>query len=344
MPSQTKHRVRFSRWLRVSGTLLCFCLLAHSAGGSEKPATVPENKGLAQDQIRTVTYHVGDLVRVRFLWRQQLVPGFTPSQAEGIDALAQTIVAALGSEHWNAKRGKDNLQELNGTELEIRTSVENHGMIEELLAALRRLADVSVVVDTELYELEREFYQHQIEPVLGKDKDINKTHSAVLINERLAKELRSRANRLRSNKITIPNQEPRKTFSWRTAFTYHARSKPSNVDRMQIGFQGVWLETEASVTLDRRFVDITLTEHNQELLDIGKEAVFDSMSGKERTIEVPNLLTRSNSMRVRAEDTQPLIMPIDYRPSEIADANHRLLLLIRPTVFIEEEEKQKRGN
>jgi|GEM_PF-6478273 len=343
------------RFLRITAlfvmlTILCCSFLSRpSTGAYANDQSGLPKKIAGKDQINSIRYSVGDLVDVRSLWRRSssLIAGARQERAEGIDGLARTIMTVIDRDKWDAKPGAYSLQELNGTQLEIRTSAENHKAINELLTALRRRADVAVIVESDLYEVERGFYQKHIEPVLAKGEGPQGKRFAAVVEENAAKQLRDHGKLLRSNKVTVPNQETEKTFSWRTAFNYQARPKSKdaeNSDYLQTGFHGMTFETGVSVTADRRFVDVKLVQHTTELIEIGKQLVADPATGEDVNVDVPRFLTLSTSITLRAEDGQPIVAPVHYRPPGAGNKERLLILLVRPVIYIEEEERiRKKG-
>jgi hypothetical protein len=348
-------RPQNERFLRITAffvllTILCCSFLSRPGRGAyaNDQSGLPE-KNAGKDHISTITYPVGDLVGVRSLWRRSssLIAGARQEKAEGIDVLVRTIMTVIDRDKWDAKQGAYSLQELNGKQLEIRTSAENHKAINELLTALHRRADLAVIVESDLYEVERGFYQKQIEPVLAKGEGAQEKRFAAVVEESVARQLRDHGKLLRSNKVTVLNQETEKTFSWRTAFNYQARPKskdPENSAYLQTAFHGMTFETGVNVTADRRLVDVKLAQHTRELIDIGKELVADPATGDDVNVDVPRFLALSTSMTLRAEDGQPIVVPVHYRPPGVGNKERLLILLVRPVIYIEEEERiRKKG-
>jgi hypothetical protein len=49
-------------------------------------------------------------------------------------------------------------------------------------------------------------------------------------------------------------------------------------------------------------------------------------------------------MTLRAEDGQPIVVPVHYRPPGVGNKERLLILLVRPVIYIEEEERiRKKG-
>src|SRR5258708_5091361 len=72
------------------------------------------------------------------------------------------IMGTIRPQVWRAKDSPHSIFGLHGKKLEIHTTQENHEEIVGLLAALERLRDHFVVVETGLYEVERGVYEKEI--------------------------------------------------------------------------------------------------------------------------------------------------------------------------------------
>jgi hypothetical protein len=320
---------------------------AASAPGDPK---VQKQSKDAKKQIATRTYDVSDLVSVRALGRSQ-VPSlwgieFNNENDDGMAALVRVILTATDQENWTASGEKNILQELNGQKLEIRTSLDNHEAIGNLLAALRRLADVAVVMESQLFEVDAAFYRKKIEPLSVSEQPVARKRFAVVIKENLAQELRQQGAPVRSHKVTIADREARRFFSWQTAFNYLAQPKGASrkpADYLGTAFHGASLEAGVQVSADRRSVELKITQRTAELLALEKKIGNDPITGDEVSLDSPKFLNLTTSETILVEDEEYFLVPLHYRPASVKRKGHVLILLVRPTVYIEDEQRQRRN-
>jgi hypothetical protein len=330
---------------------LALCLLAGSTGllRSEPPRLdpdAPKAPAAKDDKLSTVTYDVADLVQKPTPWRMTPILGIK-ADGDAMDALVKVILTAVHPERWGSGKNASTLQEHNGTKLEIRTDAAHHAEIQALLMALRRLADCAVVLEGELYEVDRDFYKKEIEPRLGDGASGSSKRFATPIEDDVAKRLRAKAVRLNTNKVTIPNGSDSKFLSSRRAFTYVARLKGGERKLDEVlgtGFYGVSFQARVVVSADRRSVRLNLTQHVTDLIDIKKENAVDPETGQEGRIEVPQLLDTSIAGTIHVGDGISLLVPVQSRPESVKGKERVQVLLVTPLIYIEEEERAKQKN
>jgi hypothetical protein len=212
-------------------------------GGLEKPAPRGRKQARAanKNKLPRITYDVTDLVRESSPKLWVLDARAKPGNA-GIDILADLMLRTIHPESWRKTKGEaSTLQQVNGTKLEIRTSPAQHAEIADLLAALRRQADIMVVVGSELYEVERKFYEKQIRPGPADRSARSSRRLASIIEGAVVKKLRKHAVRLRSHKVTLGNERQGAFFSLRKAVVYQAQPRGARnpEDFYQTAFHGM---------------------------------------------------------------------------------------------------------
>jgi hypothetical protein len=336
---------------RAALPLLALCVLADSPGllRSEPPRLdpdAPKAPAAKDDKLSTVIYDVADLVQKPTPWRMTPILGIK-ADGDALDALAKVILTAVHPDRWGTGDNARTLQEHNGTKLEIRTDAAHHAEIKALLTALRRLADCAVVLEGELYEVDRDFYKKEIEPRLGDGASGPGKRFATPVEEDVAKRLRAKAVRLNANKVTIPNGGDAKFLSSRKAFTYVARLKGGDRKLDEVlgtGFYGVSFHARVVVSADRQSVRLHLTQHVTDLIDIKKENAVDPETGQEGRIEVPQLLETSTSGAVQVGDGLSVLLPVPSRSESVKGKGHVRLLLVTPLIYMEEEERAKAKN
>jgi hypothetical protein len=317
--------------LPVRPTLGGVCLLvlacltfppARSQGADDAKAET----SAAKKNLETVTYYVGDLVERATAWRKTI----GADAPEGIEGVAHVLLSNIDPESWGAKDADNALTELHGGKLEIRATPDQHKQIAELLKALRRLADVSVVLEAELYEVDRAFVAKEIKPALGKGS------AASAIEEALAGKLRDEGKLIQSNKTTVIDGQAAAFFSLRNAFAYLAQ--PAAEKPYKTAFHGFSCRAAVTVSSDRRFIQVKLTRFVTDLLDLKKQ--IDPDTDKETEIVVPRVKETSVTEKVEVGDGEHAVLTIPYRPATLAK-DKVLILLVQPVIRIEEEERER---
>lgn len=330
---------------KPSPTIALLALLAAMLGLSAMASAVPPEqtsrdtpKAGKDEKIATVTYGVADLLENAAAWRPS-VAFFAKAPPDGIEGLARVIILSIGPEIWEgAKGGTSTLRELDGAKLEITATAARHAQVEILLRALRGRADISVTLEADWYELDRAFYQKEIEAALAK--------GPAAVAEDMALKVRKQGVHLRYSKPAIPHGKDAR-LSLRNAFVYVAgpgdpKRRPDEV--FGTAFHGVSFQVRPAVSADLRSVRLRVAEQVTELAGIRKEKAVDVETGKVCRIEVPELRESSSTLSVRADDGQFVLVPVHYRPRATADKGRVLVLLLQPTIIVEEEERSRGKN
>lgn len=306
----------------------------------------------AADKAVTVTYDVADLVRDAATWRTAIsgAPVFPDldKRAGAVESLVGLIQRSVSPASWRpGKEGSSTLHIFNGTKLEIRTSARQHDDIKDLLKALRRLTEIAVVFESELHEVEPASYKKHIEPLLRGGPAQADRGFAVVAKDEVEAGLRKLGKPLKWAKVTAPVGKETAFFSLRTAFTYQAKPKSATRPADEVhasAFHGVTFRAHVGVSPDRRFVRLKLTQKVTDLLGLDRETVLDRATGKRVTIEVPRLFESSRAGSVRVGDGMLLLLPVRFRSPAAKDKGRHWVLLVRPVIFIDEEERMRRNN
>ena len=280
----------------------------------------------AEGPLVTKTYDVRDLVETASVWRPVVGGPGWPAPVAGLDrlepteALARVILTTVSPKTWRGPGGgAATLREVNGTKLEIRAADKQHEEVANLLDALRRLADVAVIVTGELYEVDRAFLDKHVKAVRGR-------RVATPVAEDVAKQLRKDGMRLKSGRVKILPGQVARFFSLHSALAYPTREGKAP----GTAFTGVSFRARVAVTPDRRFVRLALTQRSTELL--GHK---DGEGGK-----VPDLAEESTTETIKVDDGDYLLLAARLAPEKAAAAGkgRAVVLLVRPLIYIEEEE------
>jgi hypothetical protein len=286
-----------------------------------------------EDKPKTVVYDVSDLIH-----RPGGRTGF-----DRIDEVARHIVTAVHPGGWGGeKEGASRLRELNGTKLEIHTTPKNHAEIVDLLAALRRMNDVDINLRADLFEIDRAIYEKEIKPKLGR-------RAAAEVAEGFVEMLQKKASLVVTHAVPVANGKVSRPLSVRQAFTYIESARPGpgpggQTNEYGFGFQGLTVHVTPTISADRRFVSMKVTQKATELIELKKRTVFAPMSDKEVTVEVPDLADATATVVAEVGDGDWALVVVEYRTAAAKAKDRVLVLALRPLIYIGEEDKALRGN
>jgi hypothetical protein len=277
-----------------------------------------------KDKPKTVVYDVNDL-----LYRKGVQNGY-----DTIDDLVKVLLTEVEPKSWTHTGDGNRLVVLGETKLEITAGRKVHEQIEDVLTAARGRMDLVVDVRGQLVEVERAYFGKAIKPRLAEQPEGKRGRLA--LDDKLLAEVREKA--LDSTKEQTTRLRPGGEgafLSRRTAFTYRPTEKTVGV-----GYQGVVLKAGVSVSPDRRFVRLRLTQQVTEFVEINKETRMDP-EGREYTREVPNLVERATTLNETVGDGAWLLVPVESARPGDKEKKTVLLALVHPRLVIAEEEREK---
>jgi hypothetical protein len=307
-----------------------FYVAAYPARMHSQPPKPPK------DRVYSVTYHVGDM-----LGRPGGQTGY-----DKIDDIVKIIQTSVNPKSWHAKDGTSTIEEVNGTRLEIITTKAQHGEIADLLEALRRHNDVAVDLHADLCEVERTYFDREIKPKLSKEPQGPSKLVLKRGAEGLGKEFNKEATLVKTSVVRLANGKTGSYFSLRKAVTYVSKvtgdeRKPEKT--YETAFHGITLQASVAVTPDRRGIRLKLTQNVTALVEIRPHTVRDLETGKEHTIEEPNLVDSSTSAVIDADDGECLLLQVEA-PAPFVKKDKVLVIVLTPRIFIAEEEKERKNN
>lgn len=274
-------------------------------------------------------YDVGDVIRE--------MPSFDFEDLEATDNLG-SLVNMLGGVEL---RPWEKIEVLNGTRLAVLASPDNHGQIADILASVRRMSDVAIVMNARLYEVDRGFFSKHITPLFAKDKEGKARSTIVAIEAPLLKRILQQKVLLESEEVKLRPSAKRTFLSRHSVFRFASGRDTDGFPRTGAGLTGVSFEVRPLASADRRYLCLHITQHVAQLVGIDKGKKRDAATGKDGEIESPNVRKSSLAGTIRIADTAPLLMPVAYRPQG-KDADDRVWLLVaRPFIWIEAEEKER---
>lgn len=233
----------------------------------------------------------------------------------------------------------------NGNRLIIRTTPAKHAEIDQLLKALQRIGDIQVSVESFLFEVDETFHAavKNMKPVdfeeqekrllglakggpdemdkllgqLGKQKpiqtgDVAKTDDGLgvtlLARHRAATFLPSPDQLLRGDK------------------------------RRQVMLEGVSLTADLRVSSDRRFVRLRLHETATSVGAAKKVKAF-AEDGKDAEAVLLFLKETRHTTEFEVPDGGSMLSAVQHRPQELLEKKRAWVLMVRPRIHIEEEER-----
>jgi hypothetical protein len=267
-------------------------------------------------------------------WLSDLAEGFEDTgRATRPDLLVGLLFHAVSFEPW------ETVEVLNAARMEVFCSPERQQEVASLLDALRRLADNAVVMNARLYEVDRAFYTKNIAPLFARRE--GEGPRVVAIDEPLLKRiLRKKLLQESEEDRLIPGRE-QLFLSRRGVFRFLDKPREGAArKRIATGLAGVSFSVRPMVSRDRRFLRLEITQRATTLVRIDKAKTLDAATGKEVEFESPNLSRISLTGTVQIPDGNPILLPVEYRPDKGGDKVW--VLVARPFIWIEEEEKERR--
>jgi hypothetical protein len=254
--------------------------------------------------------------------------------ADGAALLPRLLMNAVDLRQW------ESVEVLNGARLVVVAGFSQQEEIATLLEALRRLDDVTVVMNARLYEVDRAFVRKHVTPLFPKDPE--ERSAVVAIEKPLLQMILKEKLLLESEELKIgPNQEA-PFLSRHSVFRFNAGPWPDKVKESitGTGMAGVSFSVKPLVSPDRRYLRLQISQKTVQLVGIDKTKVFDPVTGKEAEVESPNLRKTTVTGTVQIPDIHPILMPVSYQPPGKGNEDKVWLLVARPVIRIEEEVKE----
>jgi RNA polymerase sigma factor (sigma-70 family) len=213
--------------------------------------------------------------------------------------------------------------------------------------------EIAVIVTAWLYEVDDAFYKKLSQQKRLSMEDLEKLerqflgqlNAKPLEDDTLFKLLAKQKPLLTRKEIKFDLGKEGALLSW--GKTIKCLPSPDQVRKRQKGPQtvqeGVSLFAQIRVSADRRFVRVKFTEKSAELEGIDKVKVTLDNTGEEAFAEIPFLKESGHSQVRDIPDGGSFLLPLHYRPREARGKDRWLVLCITPRIYIEEEERQLRG-
>jgi hypothetical protein len=300
---------------------------------------------------RTTVYDAADVVGslpqllptvIQTFRDRDLFHGVKPR--DGTSLLIRLLANEARLEPW------ETVQIINGTRLTVFGTPATQRNTRGLLWSLRRMAGVGVVMNARLYEVDRAFFAKHVAPLLiGKEIPNGLIPHGTPLDERpllvpvggpLLNKITKYKHIMESDDIKIRPGQTTAFLARQTLFHFDAGvplGKRNMVTRT--GLAGVRFEVKPLENSDYGSLRLRITQSVTQLVAIGKGKRLDATTGAEQIIEVPAVRQTATTGKVQVLDGNPFLMPVDYQPPGKENAGKVWLLVARPVLWDETEEK-----
>jgi RNA polymerase sigma factor (sigma-70 family) len=310
-------------------------------------------------------YDVADIVAKGKSWGVRKRPEAAGQGEDAAEELARRVLESLiqsnpdRAKKFLGKRAAYHVQLLNGNRLEVRADRATHEQVKEFLEAFRGSLDQAVVVTSYLYEVDRAAYGKAAAREWARQPgeppvfvvSATEENERILLGEKKMPEggiwpLFKGHKPLRKIEITIPHRERREIFSWRTAVPYEkGAGRASGKGNLAVAFPGFSFSAMASVSRDRRKVEVKLTQSVTQLAGWEKVEAVEAQPDQELkpvVFEAPLLREFSFTSTFVMFDGASAVVPVQWRRPGVQGERTQLLLLLCVRILIEAEEKEIR--
>src|SRR5262249_12066597 len=159
--------------------------------------------------------------------------------------------------------------------------------IADVIGALRRLADVSVVMNARLYEVDRAFYSRHAAPLFAGPNGPAERQTVIAIEGPLLRAITQQKLLLETEERKLRPNQKALVLSRQPAFRSARGSRPDGESRPLVGtgLEGVSFEVRPLVSPDRRYLRLHLAQKVVQLVGVEKAKTLETATGKELEVE-----------------------------------------------------------
>jgi hypothetical protein len=261
------------------------------------------------------------------------------------EQIVRAIVAGTGPQNGKIETDLTSIEVLNNTRLVIRASGTRHASIAQMLQAFRHIADVTVVAQAKLYEVDDAFYAKVkgLKRVSLEEAEQMHLKGILLEEDFLLIDIKKYILVQPGDEARVVNAKDIALLSRRSVnFCLPGREQAFRGESArQTILHGVAFRAGVQVSSDRRFVRLDLTEEGTEIQKIQKVKGWDA-GGKEVEYEIPLLKKATHCQILEIADGGSIPVAVHYRPQEVRAKDRWWVLVIGVRILIEEEERQLR--
>jgi hypothetical protein len=231
--------------------------------------------------------------------------------------LTEFLTTNAGLRSW------ETIDVVNGRQLSVFATPARHHAMATLVGTMTRLADLGVYMNARLYEVDREFYTSSMAPLVAAKKD-EPTPIAIRVEKPLIDKVLKHTFIQESENTKL---DPRN----KAVFLARERLIPGT------GLTGVSVAVRPEVSPDRRHLRLHFTREMSELVRP------DGAKGPDLSAVDPTIRKTTVTGSVDIRDGESILMPIEFRPPGTDGAGKTWVLLARPLIWIESEERERGG-
>lgn len=246
------------------------------------------------------------------------------------DLLRIALLTTLRLRPW------ESVELANGTKFVVNASTEKHGEFIDLVDQLRRLADLALVMNARVIEVDREFFNRHVAPLFVKGPDGGEPAAIALVPEALFNMLVDRKSLMVSEDIKFFRGRE-SVFLSRDA---PIRSYKTQNDSGLKAIEGFSFKADFRVTADRRYVRLRISRQVDQLMGMKKDKV--QVSGRDEVeIGKPDVHRSTVAGTVQIPDGAAILMRCGYRPISESSKDSVWLMLARPYIWIDAEMNER---
>jgi hypothetical protein len=331
----------------ATSALLMFAPLAAAQPGGAASKD-PKLQSTRAQPLYTDTYEIRDLlgkpqIDRRFGTKNQDTFNGRADLAGPATQVVHAIVTQVDPASWREGTNSGSIEIINGTRLVVRASAERHRMLADFLHTLRRIADVAVSAQARLYEVDEAFYNKLKNAKRIPLDELEKQ----FVEGRLPKD--DLQSLLAKQKPVVVGDEIKTDKADSVRLLSHLRAVvcrmgPGNATDnkdARVVFEGVAFLGKFRVSVDRRSVQLRLTEKAVAVQEVRKVRTFVGSAGIEALTEIPFLNESTHQQVLEIPDGGSILIPVYYRPQSLAAKNRWWVLSISARIRIEAEEERQ---
>jgi hypothetical protein len=244
-------------------------------------------------------------------------------------ALTRVLTTAVPLRPW------ESAELVNGTRLVVNATPERHSWFVELLDQLDRLADIAVVMNARLLEVDRAFFDKHVAPLFAVHVKEVAPPEVVLVPVALFKLLAGPKPLIASDDVKLYRGRESVFLSRRKPVRFRPDDDPA-----AFGIEGISFTVDPNFTIDRRYIRLKITRHVDQLMGSKVRIVETPGQGKVE-VTTPNVRQSSVSGTVQVADGDVVLMRCNYLPLGESNKDKVWLMLARPYIWIDHEQIER---
>jgi hypothetical protein len=268
---------------------------------------------------------------------------------DGAFLLARFLVQKVAEDKWRATRAPWTIRVLNGTRFLVSANVPGHGEIAGFLSALRRLDDLTLVLNAQLFEVDDAFYRQlkNVKRVPLEELDRQLLAGIPAEGDALHKILDRQKPILVGDEVAAADGAKVVLLSRHKVITCLPTPDQVRLGAKDLNtiLEGFSFQAGIRVSADRRSVRLSFTEKTTQVREIQKVKVEWGLGVPNKMdAEVPFVEESSFTRSLEIPDGGSILVRVRYRPPSARAKDRWWVLRIRPRIVIKEEEEMNRAD